>query len=188
MFYIINNTPNYIKGEECRDFPCTNKTEASMKGKGMRRKKCSILTLFLSLAASIALCLTLTSCGGGGGSASGNGTLSVSLTDATSGNYKAVYVTIDEVQVHMSNESGIDNWLTVSTPQKTYNLLELVNGVRQSLGLVDLSPGHYTQLRLIIGTTPDSSINILSQHHPFANYVIDENDQYHELKIPSGIQ
>ena len=124
-----------------------------MNGKVMRRKKCPIIMLLLSLVASIALCFTLTSCGGGGGggSASGDGTLSVSLTYATSCNYKAVYVTIDEVQVHMSDESGIDSWLMVSTPQKTYNLLELVNGVRQSLGLVDLSPGHYTQLRLIIG-------------------------------------
>jgi hypothetical protein len=71
----------------------------------------------------------------------------------------------------------------------TVNLLHLVNGVREDLGLVDLEAGRYTQMRLIIGQTPQSgAINILSQAHPYANYVIDLNDVYHELKVPSGSQ
>ena len=40
-------------------------------------------------------------CGGGGGSSSGGtGTLSLSMTDAAS-DFAAVYVTIDEVQIHL---------------------------------------------------------------------------------------
>jgi hypothetical protein len=72
----------------------------------------------------------------------------------------------------------------------TVNLLDLVNGVREDLGLVDLDEGAYTQMRLIIGQTPErnGAINILSQAHPHANYVIDLNDVYHELKVPSGSQ
>ena len=72
----------------------------------------------------------------------------------------------------------------------TVNLLDLVNGVREDLGLVDLEAGAYTQMRLIIGQTPErnGAINILSQAHPYANYVIDLNDDYHELKVPSGSQ
>jgi hypothetical protein len=71
----------------------------------------------------------------------------------------------------------------------TVNLLDLVNGVREDLGLVDLEAGAYTQMRLIIGQTPQpGTINILSQAHPYANYVIDLNDVYHELKVPSGSQ
>jgi hypothetical protein len=72
----------------------------------------------------------------------------------------------------------------------TVNLLELVNGVREDLGIVDLEAGAYTQMRLIIGQTPErnGAINILSQAHPYANYVIDLNDDYHELKVPSGSQ
>jgi len=58
------------------------------------------------------------------------------------------------------------------------------------LGLATLDAGHYTQMRLIIGDTPDDSLNIFSQTHPFANYVIvaDATDSIYELKVPSGPQ
>lgn len=129
--------------------------------------------------------------GGGssaGGSSAGTGTLSLSLTDS-SGDYQAVYVTIYEVQVHMGgDEDENGNWEVVAAPRKTYNLCELVNGVREELGLTDLPSGHYTQMRLIIGEQADDGLNIFSQNHPYANYVIDLNDDYHELKVPSGYQ
>jgi hypothetical protein len=134
-------------------------------------------------------------CGGSGGGGSsvgsgGTGTLSLSLTDATTLDYQAVYVTIDRVDVHLGgNENSPNNWETVARPEKTYNLLELVNGVREQLGLADLQAGDYTQMRLIIGNTPDDGLNIFSQAHPFANYVIlADTDEIHELKVPSGPQ
>jgi hypothetical protein len=134
-------------------------------------------------------------CGGSGGGGSsvgsgGTGTLSLSLTDATTLDYQAVYVTIDRVDVHLGgNENSPNNWETVARPEKTYNLLELVNGVREHLGLADLQAGEYTQMRLIIGNTPDDGLNIFSQAHPFANYVIlADTDEIHELKVPSGPQ
>ncbi|MEJ2699811.1 MAG: DUF4382 domain-containing protein [Desulfuromonadales bacterium] len=126
--------------------------------------------------------LFLTACGGGSGPA--QGTLSTSLTDASTDAYKAVYVTIARVEVHPDSGGG---WQTVASPDKTYNLLDLVNGVRDSLGLATLDAGHYTQMRLVLGGTPDSGINILSQPHPFANYVIDQNDVVQELTAPSGM-
>lgn len=133
-------------------------------------------------------------CGGGGGGTSeggGTGKLSLSLTDAAVDGLKAVYVTIDEVQVHLGgSESPPANWKTVSDVGngKTYNLLELVNGVRTDLGLTDLEAGRYTQMRLILGRTPDDGVNLLSRRHPFANYVITAEDEVHELKVPSGFQ
>ncbi len=140
----------------------------------------------------------LAGCGGGGGGSSsgggGIGTLSLSLADAPSPAYNAVYVTVTEVQVHQpgTNENNQRNWHSVDMPRTpmTVNLLDLVNGVREDLGLVDLDEGAYTQMRLIIGQTPErnGAINILSQAHPYANYVIDLNDVYHELKVPSGSQ
>jgi len=141
----------------------------------------------------------LAACDGGGSSSSSlptdgksgadvtgsaTGVLSLSLLDAPTDEYQAVYVTIDEVQVHMAGGA----WEVVGSPDKTYNLLELVNGVREQLGITELETGHYTQMRLIIGDDPDSGINIFSQSHPFANYMIDLSDDYHELKIPSGLQ
>jgi hypothetical protein len=139
-------------------------------------KACKAFILVLSFLVSIALA----GCGssGGSGSGSGTGTLSVSLADSTLERCKAVYVTINEVQVH-----GSGGWrrLEPTSPYRTHNLLELQNGVREELGVANLAEGSYTQMRMIIGDIPDGG-------HPSANYIIDENNQYHDLKIPSGYQ
>ncbi len=123
------------------------------------------------------------SCGGAGNT----GRLSLSLTDAATNQFLAVYVTIKEVDVHAADDPE-DAWTVVATPNKTIDLLALANGVREQLALVDLAAGPYTQMRLIIGDTPDNGINILSQAHPAANYVIDSADNIHVLTVPSGIQ
>ena len=138
----------------------------------------------------------LTACGGGGSgdnavspSGADQGTLNLDMVDASSGSYKAVYVTIARVEVHLGgDEDDNGNWLVVSEPNKTYNLLELVNGVREDLGLVDLDAGLYSQMRLIIGSVASTDQNILSEDHPHANYVIDEDDnEIHKLKVPSEV-
>ena len=132
-------------------------------------------------------------CGGGSGGGSNSvevGTVSMSLTDAMSNRFNAVYVTIENVQVHVKENGKANNsWQTVSAPNlpKTFNLYNLTNGVREEIGLADLTVGSYTQMRLIIGTEPDDGINDLSEAHPYANYVIDTDYNYQELKIPSGI-
>ncbi|MEE8328965.1 MAG: DUF4382 domain-containing protein [Thermodesulfovibrionia bacterium] len=140
------------------------------------------------------LILILIGCGGSGSNSTagstlpieGTGTLSLSLTDATTNEYKAAYVTIEEVQVHMADGEPENGWQVVATPNKTFNLLELVNGIKENLGITELEAGHYTQMRLIIGDTPDDGINILSELHPYANYIIQSDNETKELKIPSG--
>ena len=160
----------------------------------MNKMRGFILDMFgrslLLLSALAVLTITACSSGGGGGSDGSNmGALALSLQDAFTDSYQAVYVTINVVQVHLSGgEDDNGNWKVVAYPYKTYNLLELVNGVREELGLADLQTGHYTQMRLIIGEAPDSGLNIFSELHPFANYVILSDDTVHELKVPSGYQ
>lgn len=134
--------------------------------------------------------LSMTACSGGDSSSGGTGTLSVSLTDASTDRFRAVYITVDEIQVHLGgDENNPNNWVTIDMPASpmTLNLLELANGVREDLGLAVLASGRYTQLRMILGRRPDGSINVFSQAHAFPNYVIDNNDpaNIHELKVPS---
>lgn len=171
-----------------------------------------------TLAILLSLFALFIGCGGGGssssGSSAGTGTLSVSLTDSTTDLYRAVYVTINEVQVCRndninpsvnnssndvvseddSSENGC-NWKTLDPPDgiqfpKTYNLLKLVNGVTEAIGSGEFSAGRYNQVRLIIGDSPELENNLLGEPHPSANYVILNNgsDTIETLKIPSGFQ
>ena len=137
--------------------------------------------------------LVLFACGSGGGSGSdstGTGTLSLNMVDNAS-DYNAVYITLKDVQIHAKKKVGNNNnsWTSVVAPTlpKTIDLLKLVDDVRFYIGAANLSAGGYTQMRLIVDPDDsDGGINVLSEQHPFANYVIDSNNNYHELKIPSG--
>jgi hypothetical protein len=142
--------------------------------------KIKILALAAVLVAGWTACNT-------GGSGSGTGQLSLSLTDKPSDDYRAVYITIKNIAVHKADDPE-DSWTVVAEVNRTINLLELANGVREQMALIDLPSGHYTQMRLMIGDTCDSSTNMMGQPHPAANYVIDMGDQSHEMKIPSGFQ
>ena len=152
--------------------------------------------LFNKLMYVLAVFLTvilLISCGGGGsgssGGTGGTGTLELGLTDAATNDYQAVYVTIAEVRVKKQGEGEEEaGWQTVMMPGQTYNLLELVNGVIATLGAGELEVGQYGQIRLILDEQPDDSENILNETHPYANYLIDGEDNPIELKVPSGFQ
>jgi hypothetical protein len=152
-----------------------------IKSKPWRRfTKCArLLPLGFLLSASI----VLPSCGGSGGGG-GTGTLSVVLIDTSTDEYKAIYVSISEVDLYLSR----DTWKVVGRPNKTYNLLDLINGVSEELANAELEAGSYVQLRLIIGQTSDGGLNIMGKQHPYANYVIGLDDTVHELKLLSSSQ
>jgi len=117
------------------------------------------------------------------GCSAGNdtGQLSMSLTDKPTHDYKEVWVTVQDIYVHMETDPE-GSWTKILDVNKTLDLLTLSNGVRYELGLVELDPGHYTQMRLMIG-----SVNSEDAGLP-ANYIVDTADVVHELTIPSGVQ
>ena len=163
-----------------------------------------MMKLFKSFAMLVMLFLPIgfLACDGGGSSGGGGdtGTVAMSLTDSATNDYRAVYVTIEDVQIcakATENASDDDcNWRPLQTeedqplPNKTYNLLNLVNGVTEAIGSNEFGEGEYNQIRLIIGDTPELENNLLGDPHPEANYVIlnDGDNTIKPLKIPSGFQ
>jgi hypothetical protein len=112
------------------------------------------------LATTAIAAATLAACGGGGGDSGSTqtppatmGTLAVSMTDAPACGFDAVNVTVNKVRVHQSaTASDTDaGWTDITlSPAKKINLLNLTNGVLESLGQTSLTAGHYTQLRLVL--------------------------------------
>lgn len=140
------------------------------------------------------------------------GAVAIYLTDAPA-NYSAVYVTIAEIAVHQVSEDSTEednnsavlraveneesntsesednasdedaSWRVVATPNKTFNLLELQDGVLESLGVTELEAGKYTQVRLILADAVDDN----GTNMPYAHYVVLDDNSTEELKVPSSV-
>ncbi len=146
------------------------------------------------------LIIILANCGGGGSSsnpelmsnpegppaspAAPAGTLRLSLIDSPGDEFRAVYVTIQEVQASLDGNI----WKVLASPNKTCNLFQLINGLREDLGSISLESGRYTRIKVIIGGAPDNRLNLLSHPHPYANYVIDRSGAPIQLTLPDEYQ
>ncbi len=82
------------------------------------------------------------------GSNGNMGILTIEMTDAPIDSADAVNVVIKRVEVN--NEKDSKGWIVINNPNKTYNLLELVNGATAVLGSATLEPGTYNQIRLVL--------------------------------------
>jgi hypothetical protein len=141
------------------------------------------------LGASAITAAALVACGGGGGSAGGTtsptataGTLSVALTDAPACGFDAVNVTVNKVRVNASASAGENDagWTDITlNPAKKINLLNLTNGVLESLGQTTLAAGHYSQLRLVLDANSGTGL---------ANSVVPTGGSEKTLTTPSAVQ
>lgn len=83
-------------------------------------------------------------------------TFKVQLTDAPA-DYDAVNIDIQAVRLHKKEEAEMDSsdsgsgWITILEEPLEVDLLELTNGNEITLGAVELEPGHYSQLRFVLG-------------------------------------
>lgn len=127
-------------------------------------------TLLLALLAAA----FVSGCGSdGGGGGGGSGTISASVTDSPACGFDAVNVTVSKLRVHQSNTASesTGGWSEITlNPARKINLLDLTNGVLESLGETALPAGHYTQLRLVLvangGSGPPGNSVVLSSGIP----------------------
>jgi hypothetical protein len=78
-----------------------------------------------------------------------------------------VWITVQEASVH---HEGL-GWITLSAEALTVDLLALQDGIVETLGLLEMPPGQYSQLRLVV---TDASVVVAGETFP--------------LTIPSGEQ
>lgn len=110
-------------------------------------------------------------CGDSGtGSDTQAGSFEVRLHDAPA-SYDAVNVFIERVEVNRQEDP--EGWITISEPQKTFDLIGLTNGAYAVLGDTTLEAGTYHQIRLILSQDGHS--------------VVFEG-QEHDMFVPSGVQ
>ena len=81
------------------------------------------------------------------------GSISVTLVDGPTTDYKAININIQSVQIHQSGTAGESGWVTVSSPNRTVNLLSLQGGVVEALASNQtIGAGTYQMMRLVLGS------------------------------------
>ncbi|MCJ7572092.1 MAG: DUF4382 domain-containing protein [Candidatus Thermoplasmatota archaeon] len=109
-------------------------------------KKILILVILVALIGAIAFsgCLQ-----------TGTGLLVLKISDKPGDlNITRANLTISQIRVHLGasdvNDSNVTGWYTVVNKSQIFDLMTLQNNVTEELGIVNLSPGLYTQIRLYI--------------------------------------
>jgi len=88
--------------------------------------------------------------------------LEVRLTDDP-GNYEAVWVDIQDVQVKSSDEDSENGWMSLDINEGKYDLLQLTDGLDTLLGTADLPAGRISQIRLVLGD--DNTVEVDGETH-----------------------
>ena len=125
-------------------------------------------THFTSVLAALGAAILLSlGCGSSANDSPSNptkGSVSVTLVDGPTTDYKAINLNIQSVQIHQSNTADENGWVTVSSPNKTVDLLKLQGGVVEALASNQtIGVGTYQMMRLVLGdgntlTLADGSI------------------------------
>jgi hypothetical protein len=154
------------------------------------------------LAGVVGITVLLAACGGGGSDSgtggtdppfgAGNGTLRVLLTDAPACGYDSVFVTVQEVRVHLDAGAAesATGWRSIALePPRRIDLLTLGNGLLTELGRTALPAGRYTQLRLVLAenSTPNPLANAVKPTGAAEVALSTPSAQQSGLKLQTGI-
>ena len=120
---------------------------------------------------SIASAIIIFGCSDSTSPETGQGQMKITMVDAPAG-FDQVNVVVTGVEVHRSGSDSSSGWFVINDSMATYDLLLLRNGASVVLGNHSLDAGHYSQIRVIIGTG--------------SNVVV--NGVIYPLEIPSGQQ
>ncbi|MBG8554564.1 DUF4382 domain-containing protein [Hymenobacter guriensis] len=96
--------------------------------------------------------------------------IQVLLIDAP-GDYKAVNIDLQKVQVNATNAAGEEGWQDLDSEAGKYNLLSLVNGSYAFIAGQNFPAGHIEQIRLVLG--PNNTLTL-------------KDGTTVDLKVPSG--
>lgn len=101
-----------------------------------------------------------------------NSRLVIRLTDSP-GDYDAVNVDVQSIEVHRSTGNQESGWITLSgVNAAVYNLLDLTNGIDVVLADTEFPTGKLSQMRLVLGD----------------NNTVDIDGEVHHLETPSALQ
>ena len=131
-------------------------------------EKIIVLAAFLIFFAASVLII---SCSDSTSPETGQGQILITMVDSPA-DYDQVNIVVIRVEVHKADTDSTSGWFVINNNAATYDLLTLRNGASVVLGNNSLDAGHYTQIRLIIGTG--------------SNIVVD--GVVYPLEIPSGEQ
>lgn len=150
-----------------------------MRIQEMKTKLTKLQSIFLAAL----MVFFAASCDNGGfnGPKEGKAQFKVHLTDAP-GNYDEVNIDIQGMRIHYapngsdtaSSDTTMESgeWIDLPVEPTRVNLLDLTNGIDTLLASAELDPGHYSELRLMLGTDND---------------VVMDSTTY-DLQVPSGQQ
>ena len=132
-------------------------------------KKMKGINLFLLGLGLLAFIAISSSCSKDNTSSSS--TLQVRLTDDPAA-YQEVNIDLREVRVKFSDDSTNQNWITLPTNARVYNLLNFQGGIDTLLATITVPTGIVKKLRFILGP----------------NNTIKDNGTVYPLTIPSGAE
>jgi hypothetical protein len=82
----------------------------------------------------------------------------MTLVDSPAG-FEHVNIVVTRVEVHKAGSDSTSGWVVINDNAATYDLLQLRNGASAVLGSRSLDVGHYSQIRLILGTGSNIVVN-----------------------------